>query len=118
MVQKFVIQTTSTTARSRGIAILQAVNLLGIALGPATNFLLAHTDFKLFAGIEFTKYTGAGFLMTIYHLVNACLALALYVDPPPSLHQDTPEGAVLGLWGSTKAAWGAITERTGACHVM
>ena len=80
--QKFVIDTTTTEERSQSIAILQAINLVGIALGPAAYFLLDHLDFQIVGSIRFTEYTGAGFFMSAIHIVNATLTLCCFNNPP------------------------------------
>jgi len=116
MVQKFVIVTTSTEGRSKAIAILQAVNLVGIALGPATNFILANMDFHIVGKLEFTQYTGAGFFLMVYHFINMCLALVFFKEPPPG--RGSASAASSNLCHNFTDAWKRILAIKGAPNVM
>jgi len=90
MVQKFVVETSSMESRSKQMARLQAINLVGIALGPATNFIIANTDFQLAGPVMFNTDTGAGFMMVVFHVFNTLLMLALFHDPPAPLAAEGP----------------------------
>jgi len=62
--------------------ISQAINLTGIAIGPATNFLLANANFHILGPFFFNRYTGAGYLMVCLHIMNFFLTLVFFSDPP------------------------------------
>ena len=90
--QKFIVSTSTLAGRSKAIAVMQAINFLGIALGPAVNYGLPTVDLDavppednsihLFGKLYFNEYTGAGLLLACGHTVNLCLVVLLFADPP------------------------------------
>eukprot|EP00656_Telonema_subtile_P001154 TRINITY_DN10542_c0_g1_i1.p2 TRINITY_DN10542_c0_g1~~TRINITY_DN10542_c0_g1_i1.p2 ORF type:complete len:334 (+),score=68.06 TRINITY_DN10542_c0_g1_i1:213-1214(+) len=107
MVQRFVVSTSTLENRSRAIAIMQATNFLGIALGPALNFVLANANFHLFGGVNFNKFTGAGFMLAGLHCFNLFLVVFLFKDSSFTVApiSDTDSSMVQQITRGFKGVW-------------
>ena len=103
----YVARITEPSHRTRSMAMLNGINLLGIVVGPALNLGLNNIDWRLSDLIVFNKYSNAGFAMVVILALQLCVLLLTFEEPPKlelyrvsdqeALFEDPPSRGAAGL---------------------
>jgi MFS family permease len=78
----YVARITEPAHRTRSMAMLNGINLLGIVVGPAVNLAINNIDWRLSDLIVFNKYSNAGFAMVLILALQLVVLLLTFEEPP------------------------------------
>ncbi|GBG30395.1 SPX domain-containing membrane protein At4g11810 [Hondaea fermentalgiana] len=82
LTMSFVARITEKETRTKAMAILNGLNLIGVVLGPATNLLITDVDFQLNSVMVFNGLTNPGWVMVVLLAGLVVLTLATFREPP------------------------------------
>ncbi len=78
----YISRVTSAESRTKSIAMLNGLNMLGVVAGPALNLLIVDFKTEINKRIVFNKYTNPGWFMVLILAALLFLMLTTFVEPP------------------------------------
>jgi len=81
LVMSYISRITTKHNRTKALAIINGLNLLGIVLGPVTNILINFTVDTGIKGLQLNPYTNPGFFMAIFLVVMCFMMTATFREP-------------------------------------
>jgi len=83
LTMSYITRVTEAETRTKAIAMLNGINLMGIVIGPATTALVNGINFKLSGAFVFNRLSNPGFFMVALLVLLFFLILATFSEPPP-----------------------------------
>ncbi|CAK9038182.1 SPX domain-containing membrane protein Os04g0573000 [Durusdinium trenchii] len=81
----FITRITNKHNRTRAIAMMNGINLIGIIVGPATNILVQDVDFRIGDSVLiFNHLSNPGWLMALFLALLFLLMASFFEEPPHS----------------------------------
>jgi len=84
LTMSFIARITRSEERTKAMAMLSGINLIGVVIGPAVNLLVTEINFEIPGTIIiFNPLTNPGWLMVLLMLVLAGVLWLTFEEPPP-----------------------------------
>jgi len=94
----YITRITTNNTRTKALATLNGINLLGIVMGPATNLALTWSLDTGIEGLQLNKYTNPGFVMFFIVLIIVGIMACTFKEPERISDEDefllNPENTV------------------------
>lgn len=92
--EAYISQVTSDRKRTKKLAVLQGIQIIGLVAGPALNILFAASNWKL-GIIEFNVMTAPGYAMVLLNVICLACTIAFIVEPHDFEHSSQLKSSVV-----------------------